>query len=1133
MTSLQASAVPVQADPCGTAGEEPHHWAQFRICQIQILNWGAYAGLQTVAVARSGTAILGPSGRGKSTLLDAMASVILPNPQEFNQAARDDRRGKRERTVYSYARGHTDQRQDQNRRSSTTNYLRPPGGPGFPSGAAITWATDDGRRVTSFRLVWVGPDADGPEAINAATVYGFVHDSFDLTQLNGINAVRQGASPLSKTSLERLVDVRRGDLVDPSQARVHAKMRTVMGMGATDESQRLAMQLLRRAQASKGIFSINALFKEFVLTEPLALTRWDTALEAYREASRLYDEFETARRRTETLKPLPDLAEKYRAAAADYSTKHRMLISDDDSPSRIEVWHAGQVVEWAAVAVEDNRLTKAQVDEDHASAAKKADAANQREQDTIDRITAAGGDRSEAIVAKLDSERKTLNRINEERDRFTNRLSVFGIGLPTSSGDVTLTHASLDETAVRETDGLKQANEAATQASGRLWKLGNDAKEKERELTRVRERRSLIPEDADTRRNRIAADLGLETGRIRYAGELLQVKPEHSRWETAVVGLLLPLSSTLLVDRRDFGLVRGYVHDHDMQGTITITAAASGTQGKPPMPGGVPMLLDIADHPFSGWLANELNETGNYLCVETEAELDTRPPTWARGCITPAGMRTGARGRFTKDDRRLRYPWLGWDTRRLLKELADELESLKRELQSAGSAADEAGRLRDSVRDRLSELGALRKELTWDKIDASASLERIGELERDLAEASSPQVTELKKLLKDQREKTIEASREARRFEDEQKRLDREYGELTTASDDAKRTLKAAPLTEEEHTALMFTRFDKPVDPKGVAASLAATVEDVRRQIERHKDDREKLESAIVAHISAYRNLDERTARETDGTIGSLPALLAIYHQLVADDLPRAKGAWLAKVDDDMNRQLRGVLVQIDEDARTIRRGLEPINVVLSHVRFRQDATLSIESVERPSSDLKEFRQIISKYTSNTVGLDAVREADQIEKSFIRLRKHLAKLDDQSRAGDSWRRRVFDAREHVEFQAIEARPDGVKVIHDGVSGMSGGEGQELIAFILGAALRFRLGEGHEGPPTYASIILDEGFVKADSDYTGRALSALTALGFQLIVGAPRRRRPPSKTMSGPWPTSTSMSMTAAACASTR
>ncbi|EED6225851.1 hypothetical protein XM82_004931, partial [Salmonella enterica subsp. enterica serovar Haifa] len=126
-------------------------------------------------------------------------------------------------------------------------------------------------------------------------------------------------------------------------------------------------------------------------------------------------------------------------------------------------------------------------------------------------------------------------------------------------------------------------------------------------------------------------------------------------------------------------------------------------------------------------------------------------------------------------------------------------------------------------------------------------------------------------------------------------------------------------------------------------------------------------------------------------------------------------------------------------------------------------------------------------------------------RDFNRLRRKLALLDDLTRTGESWRRRVFDAREHVEFKAIEKRADGVEIVHDGVSGMSGGEGQELIAFILGAALRYRLGEGTDAPPTYASIVLDEGFVKADSDYTGRALAALSALGFQLIIGAPREK----------------------------
>ena len=45
--------------------------------------------------------------------------------------------------------------------------------------------------------------------------------------------------------------------------------------------------------------------------------RWDVVLDAYREASRLYDEFEAARRRMETLKPLPGLAEPPTPAAAE------------------------------------------------------------------------------------------------------------------------------------------------------------------------------------------------------------------------------------------------------------------------------------------------------------------------------------------------------------------------------------------------------------------------------------------------------------------------------------------------------------------------------------------------------------------------------------------------------------------------------------------------------------------------------------------------------------------------------------------------------------------------------------------------------------------------------------------------
>lgn len=1079
---------------------------QFRMSRVQVLNWGAYSGLQTMAVSRSGTAIVGPSGRGKSTLLDAMAAVILPNPQEFNQAARDDRGRKRERTVYSYARGQTDQRQDENRRSATTNYLRPPGGPGFPSGAAITWETEDRRRVTVFRLAWVGSDVDGPEAITQATVYGFVHGRFDLSQLNGVTAVRAGTSPLARSSLERFVDLERGDLVDASQARVHAKMRSVMGMGSTDESQRLAMLLLRRAQASKGIFSINELFKEFVLTEPLALARWEIALEAYREASRLYEEFEAARRRTETLEPLPALAERYRAAGDDYVAKRRLLAAEEGGVPRVRVWHSERVAGWAEDEAERVRAEKTAVEAELGEAKASADAAERAEHDTVAQITSVGGDRSGEIRARLEFAEEQLDRVAAERRRFAGRLSAFGLPLPASAGEVPALLEDLEARERRERAELREVDEASNQRQARLWNVKDEVGSKTAELQGLRARRSLIPEDADERRNRIADELGIDPERVRYAGELLQLRSGERRWEKAVVGVLLPLASTLLVDAYDFAAVRRYVHDHDMRGSLTIVPADAEAPAPGIEPGTVPALLEIADHPFGGWLTRELTETANYLCVDSERDLDRALPRGVRGAITPAGMRTGSRNRFTKDDRRPRYPWIGWDNRRLQQELEEELGSLQREAQLAASAADEASERREAVRGRADELLALRTELAWERIDDSGVRAEIEQLNDRLAQVNAPEVAQLTELLQHRRAETVDAMSRVQRLQSKRDDLATWWGDLVTVVDEAKNVVDAEPaLTGEERFALAELPFAEPNDVGGVAASLRTALADLAGQIERHRSERDSTEQAILGHIAAYRNLDERTERETDGAIDSLPAVLAVYEQLVADDLPRAKAAWLAKIDEDLNSQLRGVLVQIDDDARSIRRGLGPINEVLRNVRFRQDSTLGIEPVERVSSDLREFRRVVAQYTSNTLGMDGEREAEQVERSFAGLRKQLAGLDDLSRSGDAWRRRVFDAREHVEFQAIETRADGVKVVHDGVSGMSGGEGQELIAFILGAALRFRLGEGHDGPPRYASIILDEGFVKADSEFTGRALSALRALGFQVVVGAPREK----------------------------
>lgn len=62
---------------------------QFRMAKLQVYNWGTFEGTHTIPVSPRGFLVVGHSGTGKSTLLDAMAALLVP-PRflDFNAAAR-------------------------------------------------------------------------------------------------------------------------------------------------------------------------------------------------------------------------------------------------------------------------------------------------------------------------------------------------------------------------------------------------------------------------------------------------------------------------------------------------------------------------------------------------------------------------------------------------------------------------------------------------------------------------------------------------------------------------------------------------------------------------------------------------------------------------------------------------------------------------------------------------------------------------------------------------------------------------------------------------------------------------------------------------------------------------------------
>jgi uncharacterized protein YPO0396 len=182
---------------------------------------------------------------------------------------------------------------------------------------------------------------------------------------------------------------------------------------------------------------------------------------------------------------------------------------------------------------------------------------------------------------------------------------------------------------------------------------------------------------------------------------------------------------------------------------------------------------------------------------------------------------------------------------------------------------------------------------------------------------------------------------------------------------------------------------------------------------------------------------------------------------------------------------------------------LEPINAILRRLEFgaagdRLRIRLRRLAPARVQVFMKDLRALSSGSTAE------LGEAD-LEKRFVELSRFMQQLRRSEQSdGTSDRDRLLDVRRHVEISAerYDHLSGELRATYRTLGEKSGGESQELVAFIVGSALRFRLGDEMRSRPRFAPVFLDEGFVKADSEFAGRAVRAWKGLGFQLIIGVP-------------------------------
>ena len=152
------------------------------------------------------------------------------------------------------------------------------------------------------------------------------------------------------------------------------------------------------------------------------------------------------------------------------------------------------------------------------------------------------------------------------------------------------------------------------------------------ELERVSKQAGNIPHDADQRRQRIADGARIPAERLQYIGELLDIPPEHRGWERAILTIIRPLASDLLVPAEDFPAVRAWVNSHNLGGDITLVPGAAHRPVRAHQAGTVAAMLDIsAPAPTRGGSAR--NWSGSPTCAwrRTPTLKAPAPTAWSAG----------------------------------------------------------------------------------------------------------------------------------------------------------------------------------------------------------------------------------------------------------------------------------------------------------------------------------------------------------------------------------------------------------------------------------------------------------------------------------------------------------------------
>lgn len=1065
--------------------------AGFRLQRLEVFNWGTFDGrVWTLRLGGKNSLLTGDIGSGKSTLVDAVTTLLVPSHRvAYNKAAGAD---SRERSLKSYVLGFYKSERQETLGSSKPVALRDANSYSVILG--VFYNAGYNKTITLAQVFWMKDANAQPARLYAACE----RDLSIAADFSGFGSEMVGLRKQLRASGVELFD---------SFPPYGSWFRRRFGI---DNEQ--ALDLFHQTVSLKSVGNLTDFVRSHMLEPFDVAPRISALIGHFEDLNRAHEAVLKAKQQVEMLEPLVADCERHRELAQTADN----LRSCRDA---LRPWFATLKLDLL-----DKRLSS--LNEDlarHRVAIERFDEqrrSQQRQERELRRTIAEnGGDRIENIGSEILQQQDELERRKQKATRYDE--------LVRSLGERPAAHL---EEFLRQRSETVEWRETAEQAEARAQNDLNEAgvffaqrraeyDQLKTEITGLKARVSNIDEKQIAMRRLLCQTLGLAEEEMPFAGELLQVRENERDWEGAIERLLHGFGLSLMVPDRYYAKVAEWVDRTHLRGRLVYFRVREGVRGELPSlhPDSLVRKLQVKpDSPFYDWLEREVAHRFDLACCLSQERF--RRETRA---ITPAGQIKAPGERHEKDDRhrlddRRRYV-LGWSNAEKIAVLEKEAKQQETHLGELAGRISSLQEEQSTLKERLSILSKLGEYIDFRDLDWKPVALAIAKLEaekRDLEAASDllktltaqlaaleEELKETESKLKDRNDKYSTIKEKIRAAQELHQQTQTLLAETT--EDIVQRFVLLEEMREEALGSQVLTVESCDNRERDMRDWLQARIDAEDSKIKR-------LSEKIVRAMTEYRGKWELETREVDANLAAAPEYKSMLDQLQADDLPRFEGRFKELLNENTIREVANFQSQLARERETIKERIGQINESLTQIDYNPGRFISLEAQMNLDADIREFQTELRACTEGA--LTGSEDSQYSEAKFLQVKRIIERFrgrDEHSDLDRRWTVKVTDVRNWFVFAASERwREDNTEHEHYADSGgKSGGQKEKLAYTVLAASLAYQFGLewGAVRSRSFRFVVIDEAFGRGSDESAQYGLQLFAQLNLQLLIVTPLQK----------------------------